>query len=321
MDPESLLAGELSDELLQLYQRPLDEVRHSPWVSSPCLPKAVLLQSIPAPSHPSFRPLHLLYIALSELPGPWPTFELVKCHTRVSKYLPDSARSGEGDQKLQWLVDATSQLVKRSYGGIGDFLGDAPRPALLATDSRSYITHHGLSKYVANFRLPTSDAPRKPTVAIALPNGPLLAATCVAVATHYTAAPINPVAGQDQFRADVENSGASLILTTLDDCQKLGLQEWAPSRGVEIVLVDWDQRDGIALRSLEGRALVCSEKPSEPNRADDIALILFTSGTSGTKKIVPITVHSMIAGILFVMESWGLTETDVCLNMMPLYHV
>ncbi|CAG9977826.1 unnamed protein product [Clonostachys byssicola] len=321
MDPESLLAGELSDELLQLYQRPLDEVRHSPWVSSPCLPKAVLLQSIPAPSHPSFRPLHLLYVALSELPGPWPTFELVKCHTRVSKYLPDSARSGEGDQQLQWLVDATSQLVKRSYGGIGDFLGDAPRPALLATDSRSYITHQGLSKYVANFRLPTRDAPRKPTVAIALPNGPLLAATCVAVATHYTAAPINPVAGQDQFRADVENSGASLILTTLDDCEKLGVQEWAPSRGVEIVVVDWDQRDGIALRSLEGRALACSEKPPEPNRADDIALILFTSGTSGTKKIVPITVHSMIAGILFVMESWGLTETDVCLNMMPLYHV
>lgn len=58
-----------------------------------------------------------------------------------------------------------------------------------------------------------------------------------------------------------------------------------------------------------------------PNKADDIGLILFTSGTSGTKKVVSLTVHSIIAGIVFVIDSWGLTTSDVCLNMMPLYHV
>jgi long-subunit acyl-CoA synthetase (AMP-forming) len=58
-----------------------------------------------------------------------------------------------------------------------------------------------------------------------------------------------------------------------------------------------------------------------PNEADDIGLILFTSGTSGAKKVVPLTIHSIITGVVFVMDSWGLGEADMCLNMMPLYHV
>jgi len=42
---------------------------------------------------------------------------------------------------------------------------------------------------------------------------------------------------------------------------------------------------------------------------------------SGTKKRVPITVHSIVSGVAFVIDSWGLTSSDICLNMMPLNHV
>ena len=42
---------------------------------------------------------------------------------------------------------------------------------------------------------------------------------------------------------------------------------------------------------------------------------------SGTKKRVPITVHSIVSGVAFVIDSWGLTSSDRCLNMMPLNHV
>ena len=58
-----------------------------------------------------------------------------------------------------------------------------------------------------------------------------------------------------------------------------------------------------------------------PNSGDDIAIILFTSGTSGTKKLVPITTYNLIAGTIATMESVELSETDTCLNMMPLNHV
>ena len=57
-----------------------------------------------------------------------------------------------------------------------------------------------------------------------------------------------------------------------------------------------------------------------PNHADDIGGLLSTSGTSGTKKLVPLSVHSMVCGVAMVAESWGLSPTMRCLNQMPLNH-
>lgn len=310
---------ELSALWSSVYHLPESEVKLSPPFGRPDLDKALLLRAIPEPPQPSHRPLHLLNALLTEIPGPWPTFELISCHARVYKYLPEHVRSGEhGD--LAGLLHSTSKLVKDAYGSFSQFLPDEPRPALRTTKPDSHITHRGLRSYVDNFRLPVA-ASSAPTVAIALPNGPLLAATCIAVTTYYTSAPINPAAGPDQFQADVTQSGASLILTTRDDFEKLQMRLWTDQNGITVIFVDWDGLDGISLFRADGRRLSGAEGHRRPNRADDIGLILFTSGTSGTKKVVPLTVHSIVSGIAFVIDSWGLTESDICLNMMPLFHV
>lgn len=311
---------ELSARLLKLYDAPLSEVKQSSMLWQPELDKKQLLEAVPPPSQPSHRPLHLLYVLLSELSGPWPVFDLIKCHTRVLKYLPEDAKTSTQGE-FAWLPDATSELVKKSYQGFSQFLCKDTRPALRTTDPQHFITHRGLESYVSKFRLPVKAGQPRPRVAIALPNGPLLAATCIAVTTYYTAAPINPAAGAEQFRADVKQSGSKFILTTPDDFDKLELQAWAHSDGIQVIFVDWDLKDRITLKTITGKALVCPEAKREFNKPDDIGLILFTSGTSGTKKVVPLTVHSIVAGIEFVIESWGLTSSDTCLNMMPLYHV
>ncbi|KAF4494138.1 peroxisomal-coenzyme A synthetase [Fusarium agapanthi] len=85
--------------------------------------------------------------------------------------------------------------------------------------------------------------------------------------------------------------------------------------------MNWTRYEGISLRTVDGEAIPTGSAERVANKADDIGLIFFTSGTSGTKKVVPLTVNSIIAGVAFVIESWGLTASDICLNMMPLYHV
>lgn len=312
--------GELSSLFLTVYDAPPSKVKHLVQQILPGLDKSKTLAAIPPPKQPSYRPLYVLYILLTEVSGSWPIFDLIKCHTRVLTYLPEEAKSGaQGDQ--QWLPAAVEELVKGSYKNFGQFLHKESRPALRSTNPQHFITHQGLDNYVSSFRLPNKTGQSNPRVAIALPNGPLLAATCIAVTTYYTAAPINPAAGPEQFRADVQQSGAKCILTTPDDYEKLQLQAWASADDIEVVFVDWDMGDGITLRTPNGQALQCSDAKRKRNKADDIGLILFTSGTSGTKKVVPLTVHSIVAGIVFVMESWGLSSKDTCLNMMPLYHV
>ena len=56
------------------------------------------------------------------------------------------------------------------------------------------------------------------------------------------------------------------------------------------------------------------------NQAQDVALLLQTSGSTGTKKLVPYTLEAVVLGSMCIAASMGLSETDVCCNMMPLFH-
>ncbi|KAM0418608.1 hypothetical protein ACHAPT_012507, partial [Fusarium lateritium] len=314
----------LSALLAELYDLSPAEVKQSRQfqiLQKPDLDKARLLASIPSTPIPSIRPLHLLYLFLTEIPGEWPTFDLIKCHTRLFKLLPEEVKAHD-DGDSAWLVEATSELVKKSYTSFSQFISSRNEPALRATNADNYITYRGLHRFVSSFQLPIDSPETKPVVAIALPNGPILAATCIAVTTYYTAAPINPAAGPEQFQADILQARARCILTTKEDYKKLLFDAtWVAKNDIQIFIVNWTRGDDICVTTVEGAAIPANNIQPEPNNADAIGLILFTSGTSGTKKVVPLTTHSIIAGIVFVMESWGLTSQDICLNMMPLYHV
>jgi acyl-CoA synthetase (AMP-forming)/AMP-acid ligase II len=323
MDSLHSLSG-LSVLLESLYSLPIPEISTSGGFQSLLcsgIDKERILEAIPDTPHPSHRPLALLRVLLTELPGPWPTFPLVKCFTRLYHLMPEDAKSCK-DKRAAQIIHDTSEMVKKSYGSLASYISYDSRPALRSSTPGSHISHKGLRRFVDSFRLPCGDLARKPIVAIALPNGPLLAAACIAVTTYYTSAPINPAAGAEQFRADVQQAGAKFILTTRDDYERLGLHDhWVASAGIQVLLVKWDKSEKIEIQDLSGIAVSQPSQNPSYNEPDDFGLILFTSGTSGTKKVVPMTMHSIIAGISFVVESWGLTASDVCLNMMPLYHV
>lgn len=323
MDSLRPLSG-LSVLLESLYSLPIPEISTSgEFQNLLCsgIAKERILEAIPDTPHPSSRPLALLRVLLTELPGPWPTTPLVKCFTRLYHLMPEDAKSHK-DERAAQIIHDTSEMVKKSYKSFVSFMSYDSRPALRSSTPGSYITHKGLRRFVDDFRLPSENFTRKPIIAIALPNGPLLAATCIAVTTYYTSAPINPAAGAEQFRADVQQAGAKFILTTRDDYERLGLKDpWVASAGIQVFMVKWDNNDKIEIQDLSGVAVSQPSQNPPYNGPDDFGLILFTSGTSGTKKVVPMTMHSIVAGISFVVDSWGLTASDICLNMMPLYHV
>ncbi|KAH8836233.1 hypothetical protein RJ55_10058 [Drechmeria coniospora] len=316
---------ELSVLFEDLYTLPPSEVKENGWfraLRNHHGAKEEILSSIPATRQPSHRPLHLLHTILTELPGPWPVVSVIRCHSRLYRLLPEAFKAGQ-DVELASLLSSVSRLVRNSYSSLADFLTCSSEPALRTANSDRFITHQALRDFVLQFGLPSKEnGRRKPVVAVALPNGPLMAAACIAAATYYTAAPVNSAAGPDQFRADVTQAGASFILTTAEEYQKLQLSDsWVREANVQVFCLDWDRRQKIDLTTPSGETVRWQDGHQQPNKADDISLVLFTSGTSGTKKVVPLKLHSIVAGVVFVMDSWGLTENDVCLNMMPLYHV
>ncbi len=55
--------------------------------------------------------------------------------------------------------------------------------------------------------------------------------------------------------------------------------------------------------------------------ADDISLVLHTSGTTSRPKLVPLSQQNIIASARNVSRSLSLTADDCCLNIMPLFHI
>jgi acyl-coenzyme A synthetase/AMP-(fatty) acid ligase len=203
---------------------------------------------------------------------------------------------------------------------ITGFLRDIRTPAIYSASTRDFITHAQLKDFVQGFRLPARNIGRN-VVAVALPNGPMLAAAIIAVSTYYTAAPITPAVGVEQFKADVLQAGANIVLTTQEDAEKLGLNDlWVSEAGIQICLARLESDMVVTITDDAG--LNFSKLPMpEANGPRDTAIQLFTSGTSGTKKLVPISAAAVLGGAQMVVKSWGLNTDETCLNMMPLHHM
>ena len=53
----------------------------------------------------------------------------------------------------------------------------------------------------------------------------------------------------------------------------------------------------------------------------DVALVLHTSGTTSKPKIVPLTQTNIFASAFSIKTTLALTDSDRCLNVMPLFHI
>src|SRR5215468_75763 len=54
---------------------------------------------------------------------------------------------------------------------------------------------------------------------------------------------------------------------------------------------------------------------------DDVALLLHTSGTTSRPKLVPLSQRNILASARHIGATLGLTASDRCLNIMPLFHI
>lgn len=60
---------------------------------------------------------------------------------------------------------------------------------------------------------------------------------------------------------------------------------------------------------------------NRPAKREDIALVLHTSGTTRKPKIVPLTHANVCVGAQCIASTLQLDHGDVCLNIMPLFHI
>ena len=156
-------------------------------------------------------------------------------------------------------------------------------------------------------------------VAIVLPNGPEMAAAFICIAQAAVTAPLNPGYTQDEYAFYLEDlKTRALVVMEGYDGPAL-----AAAQGLGIAVIRLHVRAehaaGAFTLALEGGALDGADKTAPG--ADDIALILHTSGTTSRPKIVPLLQSNVAASARHIEASLALGRTDRCMNVMPLFHI
>jgi acyl-CoA synthetase (AMP-forming)/AMP-acid ligase II len=161
---------------------------------------------------------------------------------------------------------------------------------------------------------------RHDRVAIVLPNGAEMAAAFVSVAACATSAPLNPAYRADEFEFYLNDLNAKAML--VEQGSQSPAVEVARKLGVSIIYLRPTPRQGAGSFTLD-----TSSRSAQPAReagmaqADDVALVLHTSGTTSRPKIVPLTQRNVCASAVHIAHSTAFSATDKGLNVMPLFHI
>ena len=149
-------------------------------------------------------------------------------------------------------------------------------------------------------------------VAIVLPNGPLMASTFLCCSPWCAVAPLNPSYTRDEHLFFLEDLEANLLLV---------------ESGTQSVAADAASSLNIPVREVEHGECAgeftfgVTEQNVENMEIANAALILHTSGTTSRPKMVPLTQRNLMASARNIGSTLKLIDEDVCLNVMPLFHI
>ncbi|WP_439154796.1 acyl--CoA ligase [Yoonia sp.] len=195
---------------------------------------------------------------------------------------------------------------------------DGASPAIGAPD-RPWLTYDGLRGLTDDVRsaLNSMGVGRGDRVAIVLPNGPEMATAFVTIAQVATTAPLNPAYREEEYDFYLSDLKAKALVVMADDD---GPAVAAATRaGMAIIRLSVPQ--GAAAGYFTLSSDTAGNGDSTPPAADDVALILHTSGTTSRPKIVPLLQSNVAASAEHIRASLALTPADRCLNVMPLFHI
>ncbi|MGC1440206.1 MAG: acyl--CoA ligase [Burkholderiaceae bacterium] len=157
-------------------------------------------------------------------------------------------------------------------------------------------------------------------VAIVLPNGPEMAAAFMTIACGAVTAPLNPGYREEEYEFYLSDLNASALVVANDyDGPALPA---AAKHGIPVIRLHSHPDKPAGSFTLEGQrpAAMAALAPAE-STADDVALILHTSGTTSRPKIVPLLQRNLAASARHIGTTLALSPQDRCLNIMPLFHI
>ena len=157
-------------------------------------------------------------------------------------------------------------------------------------------------------------------VAIVLRTGPEMGTAFVCMATGVATAPLNPGYQEDEFDfylGDLKPKALVVEAGVDSPARKV-----AAKLAIPVVELRPRPEEGAGSFRLELPARLQGQPQSKGDgESEDVALLLHTSGTTARPKLVPLTQGNLTASARHIAGTLALTPSDICLQIMPLFHI
>jgi acyl-CoA synthetase (AMP-forming)/AMP-acid ligase II len=207
----------------------------------------------------------------------------------------------------------TTHAVPTTLLGLLDAAAAGQTAIILPDHDNLRITYGQLRQQVRDLAdsLAGLGVGRGDRVGMAFPNGLPAIVSFLAASVAGTAAPLNPGYKEDEFRFYLDDTSAKVLLLPPD-----GIDEARRAAGrVPIHTVEMDAKGTVSIRGASKRTAAAAPG------LDDVALILHTSGSTGRPKRVPLSHKNLTISAHNVAATYQLSDSDVSLCVMPLFHV
>jgi len=198
---------------------------------------------------------------------------------------------------------------------------DTPdHPALIIADG-STLTYSSLQRQIDGVAHSLSDlgATSSDTIGIVLRDGPEMALAFLGTSAVCAAAPLNPSYRETEFLFEIDDLGLAALLVGTGHAEVAAATAAATAAGIPVIRVASTIADGFEL-SVTGPAIRGRGDRRNP-QADNVALVLHTSGTTARPKIVPLSHNNLMASAEAIRQTLNLQNSDTVCNVMPLFHI
>ena len=208
--------------------------------------------------------------------------------------------------------------------GVDDLLAlerraaQTPAAVALVAPGRQPLTYPELGDSLRTARRALAGTGFRPgeIAALVLPNGPELITAFLAISGIGAGALLNPALTADEYRFYLSRLGARSLI--LGDGVNSPAAMAARTLGMQVLRIRSSRDDAAGVFTLEATE---NAERKFPVRTTDAALLLFTSATTGSPKLVPLTWGNLHAMAVREMRALQLNEADRFLSLMPLFHL
>jgi amino acid adenylation domain-containing protein len=195
-----------------------------------------------------------------------------------------------------------------------------PEAIAIAAPGRAPLTYRRLFAQVETVKnsLNAAGIGRNDRVVVALPGGPETAVAFLAVAAAASCVPLNPAYRAGELTSYMAHLGAKALIAPAENDSHA--RTVARSLGIPVLELSTLPHAEAGLFNLTGAANARAMRGGFA-APDDVALMLYTSGTTSNPKLVPLTHANLCASAENICAALKLAQGDRCLNVMPLFHI